>query len=102
VWFVFENITNDFVPSPERESYIQRHCAGRPITLALLQSAWAACQANELRHQRGELLDSYQRPQELPATPANLDALSDDAVDRLYHQSLRALADSVRRPGVLA
>jgi hypothetical protein len=100
VWYVFADITNDYVPSAERETYIQRHCAGRPITLALLQPAWTACQVNEQRHQRGELLDSYQ--QEIPVAPANLDALSDDAVDRLYHQSLRALADSVRRPGVLA
>jgi hypothetical protein len=103
VWYVFADITNDYVPSAEREAYIQRHCAGRPITLALLQSAWTACQQNEQRHQRGELLDQYQRHEELPTTPANLDALSDDAVDDLYHRSLRAYADSFRRgPGVLA
>jgi hypothetical protein len=103
VWYVFADITNDYVPTPEREAYIQRHCAGRPITLALLQSAWKACQVNEQRHQRGELLDQYQRPQDAPTTPANLDALSDDAVDDLYHRSLRAYADSFRRaPGVLA
>jgi hypothetical protein len=104
VWFVFENITNDYVPSPEREAYIQRHCAGRPITLALLQSAWAACQVNEQRHQRGELLDQYEWPQDTqPPSAREIDALSDDAVDDLYHRSLRAYADSFRRaPGVLA
>jgi hypothetical protein len=47
----------DYVPTPEREAYLERHCAGRPITLPLLQSAWSACQANEKRHERGEPAD---------------------------------------------
>jgi hypothetical protein len=42
VWTVFENITDDYVPTPRREQFIRRHCGQRPITLALLQSAWSA------------------------------------------------------------
>jgi hypothetical protein len=103
VWFVFENITNDYVPSAEREAYIQRHCAGRPITLALLQSAWTACQVNEQRHQRGELLDQYQRPEDtLPPSLKEIDALSDEAVENLYRASLREYVRSIKGPGVLA
>ena len=103
VWNVFADITYDYVPTPEREAYLLRHCAGRPITLPLLQSAWSACRANEQRHQRGELLNSCQNPQ-APETPTNLDALSDDAVTDLYHRSLKTYADQFRRggPGVLA
>jgi hypothetical protein len=102
VYSVFTDIQLDYSPTPEREAYLSRYAGTRPLTLALLEQAWRSCQADEQRYQRGELLDQFQRPQEIPTTPANLDALSDDAVDRLYHQSLRALADSVRRPGVLA
>jgi hypothetical protein len=104
VWFVFENITNDYVPSAEREAYIQRHCAGRPITLALLQSAWSACQVNEQRHHRGELLDQYQRPEDAhPPSERELNSLSDAEVDRLYHGALKEYVNSFRHgTGVLA
>jgi hypothetical protein len=104
VWAVFADITYDYVPTAEREAYIQRHCAGRPVTLALLQSAWSACQASEQRYQRGELLNSYQRPEDsTPPSERGLNAMSDSEVDRLFHASLKEYANSFRRgPGVLA
>ena len=103
VYYVFSEITHDYVPSAEREQYLNRHCAGRPVTLALLQSAWTECQANELRHQRDEIISDY-LPQEQPLSPRELDEMSDAEVDHLYHGSLRAYADSFQRrlPGVLA
>jgi hypothetical protein len=99
---VFRDVTYDYIPTPEREAYINRHCAGRPVTLGLLQSAWSACQAAEQRSVRSELLSPL-REQDQPPTELELNGLSDDQVDRLYHQSLRAYADQYRRvPGVLA
>lgn len=84
---------------------MNRHCAGRPVTLALPQSAWTACQQNEKRHERGELINEYIPQQDAqPLSPRELDQMSDAEVDRLYHGSLRAYADSSQRrlPGVLA
>ena len=102
VYFVFSQITLDYIPTPEREAYMNRHVAGRPVTLALLQSAWTSCLANEQRHQRGELIDQYLPQQEAPLSPQQLDALSDDQVDRLYKDSIRAYVKSIKAPGMLA
>ncbi|MGA8500900.1 MAG: hypothetical protein WB683_05085, partial [Candidatus Sulfotelmatobacter sp.] len=102
VLYVFEVGEASYTPSPERRNFILRYAAGRPLTLTLLQQAWSACQANEKRHERGELLEQYQRPQ-ATETPTNLDALDDSSIENLYHQSLRAYANSIRRaPGVIA
>lgn len=102
VWFVFCEMSTDFVPTAEREQYMFRHCAGRPVTLALLQSAWSACQANERRHERGDLIEQY-LPEAQPLSPGVLDAMNDDQVNQLYKDSIRAYAESFRRaPGVLA
>jgi hypothetical protein len=99
---VFEDITLDYVPTPERQRYLVRYAAGRPLTLALLQQAWRACQSHETKHERGELLSAYQKPQETqPPSAGEIDAMDDAAVNRLYHDSLRAYANSVRQPGIL-
>jgi hypothetical protein len=58
VWTVSESISNDYVPTPTRDAFMRRHCAGRPITVALLQSAWAACQGvRRLRNGARETLN---------------------------------------------
>ncbi len=99
VLYVFEVGETSYTPTPERRNFILRYAAGRPLTLTLIQQAWSACRANEQRHERGELLDQYQRPRETePPTPKQLDEMDDDAFDRLYHDSLRAYANSVRHP----
>jgi hypothetical protein len=103
VFTVFEANQSDYAPTPERERYLLRYAGSRPLTLTLLQQGWISCQANEKRHERGELLNSYQRPEDSPPrSPKEIDALDDASVDRLYHQSLRAYADQFRRraPGV--
>jgi hypothetical protein len=100
VWSVFADITYDYVPSAERESYMQRHCAGRPVTLALLQSAWAACQRHEANYVRQEII-SQVRSETQPPTERELDALSDEGVENLYRASLREYARSIKGPGAL-
>lgn len=104
VMCVWECATADYSPTDERREFIQRYSAGRPMTLHLLDAAWAACQANEQRHDRSELLAPYQRPEGTPPpSQKQIDEMSDDAVTDLYHRSLRAYSDSVRRsPGMLA
>jgi len=103
VWAVFEDSQNDYYATPERRAYLARYCGGRPMTLMLLQAAWAACQASEAKHERGEILGHYERPPETaPPTAKDLDNMSDDEVDRLYKASLREYVRSVKAPGVLA
>jgi hypothetical protein len=103
VWAVFKDITNDFVFTPEREAYMNRHCAGRPVTLALLQSAWTACQAASRRYEHTEALRPLRQREERAPTQQELEAMDDGQVDDLYHKSLRAYAQAARRPnGVLA
>jgi hypothetical protein len=100
---VFENGQLDYVGTPARQKFLLRYAGNRPLTLALLQQAWRACQANEAKHERGELLEQFQRPRETePPTAKQLDELSDEAVDNLFHSSLRAYADNVRHTGIIA
>lgn len=102
VLFVFEASQSDYVPTPARQAFLLRYAAKRPLTLQLLQQGWRACQDNEKKSERGLILDQMQTPQPFPVTEAQIDSLDDSAVDRLYHDSLRAYADSIRRaPGVL-
>jgi hypothetical protein len=103
VWSVFSESQLDFVETASRRAYLLRFAGGRPLTITLLQKAWESCQSKEKQRERGELLDSYQRPQETPVNEKQLDELSDQAVDDLYHRSLRHYAQqSKRSSGVLA
>jgi hypothetical protein len=98
---VFEDIQLDYVPTQERRAYLTRYAAGRPLTLALLQQAWASCQSAEKRYDRGEALRPLR--EERAPTQQDLDALDDEAVEELYGRSRRAYVQAARRPnGVLA
>jgi hypothetical protein len=101
---VFENAQLDYVATPERQRFLLRYAGNRPLTLALLQQAWRACQANEQRHERNELMVFMRSCSKTkPPTVKEIDALADDEVDRLYQDSLRAYANSVRQPpGLIA
>jgi hypothetical protein len=103
VYSVFSDITLDYNPSPEHQSYLMRYAGSRPLTLPLLQQAWVSCQATEQRYQRGELLDQYQRQDTQPPSLKEIDALDDASVEKLYHGALKEYVNSFRRPnGVLA
>ena len=99
VWIVWEVVTDDYTPSPTREAFLRRHCGERPITIPLLNAAWVELKRRESGYARSELLGQVQRPAEPePVTAKQIDALDDESVDRLYHESLRAYATSVRHP----
>ena len=106
VWAVFKDITNDYVSTPEREAYIQRHCAGRSASNGTHPAAGGlvrreGCGAS-LRP-RSDQPSATLRQRDTAPTQRELDELDDSAVDDLYHKSLRAHAQAVRRPnGVLA
>jgi hypothetical protein len=103
VLFVFETATVDYVPNEERRSFLLHFAAGRPLTFPLLNQGWQTLKAREASYARTEMLDSFQRPRETqPPTAREIDALDDEAVDRLFHDSLRAYANSVRQPGIIA
>jgi hypothetical protein len=94
---VFEANQADYAPTPERERYLLRYAAGRPLTLMLVEQAWRACQQHEQWHERGQILEQYQRPEQTPPPSAKeIDALSDEQIDKLYHSSLRALVTQRR------
>jgi len=99
VWEVWENITHDYVPAPQREAFIRRHCGNRPITVPLLNAAWAELKKREAGRERNAILNQIERPQPQPVTPQQIDALDDASVDRLYHESLAEYARSYGRPG---
>jgi hypothetical protein len=102
--FCFEASQPDYSPTAERREFFRRFAAGRPLTIALLQQAWNACQRQEQNALRDETLGLFQRPRADEAPSAeDLNSLSDDAVDNLYHSSLREYARGLKRaPGVLA
>jgi hypothetical protein len=73
------------------------------LAVRLLEQGWKSCQANEARHERGELLNWFERKSETPPTPQQIHKLDDASVDRLYHRSLHEDAQQFRRgPAVLA
>jgi hypothetical protein len=97
-WTVWETITTDYTPTASREAFLRRHCGQRPITLPLLDAAWAALKQREAGYERSAILGQIERPEKAqPVSGREIDALSDEAVDQLYHSSLRAYADQIRR-----
>jgi hypothetical protein len=99
VYEVFQNVQLDYVETAARKAYLMRFAGTRPLTIVLLQQAWKSCQENEKRRERSQL---FAAPEAQPVTEKQIEALDDSAVERLYHDSLRAYADTMRRaPGIL-
>jgi hypothetical protein len=96
VLFVWQHSRTDYSPSPEREQYIDTYAASRPLSLALLDSAWKACQESE---KRGALLYQLQ-PEPEVADPRELqDSLeesTDDEIERMMAATKREYAREVR------
>jgi hypothetical protein len=96
-----------YSPTPERNEYIQRFCAGRPLTISLLDAAWKACQEAEgrTRDANGNGSGGPERnanapePEESP-TYRELDELSDEAVESQLRGAKKEYSRLVRA-GVL-
>jgi hypothetical protein len=96
VYTVFTESQLDYVETGSRKAYLLRYAGHRPLTIPLLQQAWKSCQQNEQRYERNALLGKIDKPEAEPMTETQIDALDDDAVDRLYRDSMSAYAESVR------
>jgi hypothetical protein len=95
VWFCWENARPNYSPNPERRKFMQEYIAGRIPTARLLDEAWAACQAAERDALRSGLLRQVSEPDYTQHAP-NLDGLTDEAIDSLYHRTLRKMAEDSR------
>jgi hypothetical protein len=84
-------------PTKERKRFIESYIAGRIPTAALLDEARRACQEEEKDVVRASILRQSSEAEETrPATP-DLDSLSDNEIDHLYHGTLRKIVSDSRR-----
>jgi hypothetical protein len=103
--FCWEAYRKDYSPSPDRRRYLRAYCAGRFVTIALLDSAWEECKRAERDATRYGLFDQVgdESAQTAVDTPSSLDRLDDAGIDALYHKTLREYARTAKRQfGVLA
>ena len=103
-WFCWEAYRKDYSPSPERRQFIRDYCAGRFVTVSLLDAAWEECKRAEQDALRSSLFAYADEPREtFEQTPVSLDRLEDSDIDDLYHRTLREYARQARHhSGVLA
>jgi hypothetical protein len=104
-YFCWEAYRNDYSPSPDRRRFLREYCAGRFVTIALLDAAWDACKQAERDATRSTLFDQVgnEPAQMAEDSPASLDKLDDEGIESLYHRTLREFARTAKRPfGVLA
>lgn len=102
-FFCWEHYRKDYSPSSARRRFLREYCAGRFVTVALLDAAWEECKRVERDATRSAL---FSQAENEPAPRANdtssLDRLDDAGIDDLYHRTLREYAQAVKRQsGVL-
>jgi hypothetical protein len=98
-WFCWEAYRKDYSPSPDRRRFRRDYCAGRFITVALLDAAWQECKRVEGDSMRSALFNQVGNEVEeaIQAPSVSLDRLDDAGVDDLYHRTLREYARTVKR-----
>lgn len=99
VWFVWSHAKNDFAPTPEREEFIKRFVAERPLTVALLDAAWKACQSAE-RDAAGSLKAHIPPDEPEPnqhEIARGLEDLGDEEVRNLLGQTLRVYSRELKQ-----
>lgn len=85
VWFCWQYARPNYAPTTERKQFMNSYVAGRIPTAALLDEAWRACQEVE----RDVLRDGVLRQVQEQEAPPDLDSLSDEEINSLYHQTRR-------------
>jgi hypothetical protein len=97
VWFCWGHGRPNYSPTRARRQFLQEYVAGRIPTARLLDEAWAQCQAAEKDALRSALFGQVKPQAELEQQP-DLDNLSDQQIDSLYHGALRKNAvEAVRQ-----
>jgi hypothetical protein len=101
--FCWEHYRRDYSPSPARRRFLREYCAGRFVTVALLDAAWEECKRVERDATRSALFGQTENePTPRVNDTPNLDRLDDAGIDDLYHRTLREYAQVVKRQsGVL-
>jgi hypothetical protein len=102
--FCWEAYRKDYSPSPDRRAFLHDYCAGRFVTVALLDAAWEECKLTEKDSMRSALFSQVNNEIEetIQAPSVSLDRLDDAGIDDLYHRTLREYARTVKRQsGVL-
>jgi hypothetical protein len=97
-FFCWEAYRKDYSPSHDRRRFLRDYCAGRFVTVALLDAAWEECKRVEKDVMRSALLDPVgTETEEIIAGPSSLDCLDDGRIDDLYHRTLREYARTAKR-----
>lgn len=101
----WEAYRKDYSPSPDRRRFLREYCAGRFVTVALLDAAWEECKRVEKEATRSALFSQVGNEAEetIAGSSPSLDRLDDAGIDDLYHRTLREYARTAKRQsGVLA
>lgn len=85
-YFIFVHMTPDYSDTPENREYLSTYADGRPLTVELLQQAWAA--------KKRDALLAAERPK--PERAPDLDSMSDAEIDEAMHAALRERAKQVK------
>jgi len=102
--FCWEAYRKDYSPSPDRRRFLRDYCAGRFVTVALLDAAWEECKLVEKDSMRSALLNHVgnEAVERIEDPLPSLDRMDDAGIDDLYHRTLREYARTVKRQsGVL-
>ena len=100
--FCWEHYRKDCSPSPARRKFLREYCAGRFVTIGLLDFAWDECKRIERDATRSALFNPPENESSSRNEESSLDKLDDAGIDDLYHRTLREYAQNVRRQsGVL-
>jgi hypothetical protein len=102
-WFSWEAYRKDYSPSPERRRFMRDYCAGRFVTVSLLDAAWEECKRVERDSLRSSLFSEPDKMVQAPERiPVSFDRLEDADIDDLYHRTLHEYARQAKRqPGLL-
>ncbi len=102
-YFCWQNYRRDFSPTPDRFRFIHDYCAGRFVTVALLDAAWEECKRVEKDATRSALFNQVgnETEESIESTSASLDRLDDASIDDLFHRTLRQYAKNAKRSGIL-
>ncbi len=98
-WFVFVHSTPQFQDSDEAREFMTRYIGDRPITVQLLQFAFAEYKKTKEKEERGLLMNQIaHRIEPATVTGQDLDDLPDQEIDTLFHDVTReSLRSKIRR-----
>jgi hypothetical protein len=102
-YFCWEHYRKDYSPTNARRRFLRDYCAGRFVTVALLDAAWEECKRVERDATRSALFNQTESEGNPRSDdPSAFDRLDDAGIADLYHRTLRQYAQNVKRQsGVL-